>query len=317
MIRVMGKEYPEQLKFKTGELKIAKVRWTFFLLLILSLAASFATLAIISLGTIIYIYPAFAAIQIIGTVISLHTFRDRYLKDKNIRIIGFNKDREFLGSAFEKRIYLYVLELSHKTKLKKPPMVAIQETPIVNAYAIGASRNKALIVVNSATIKYFPEESVLALVAHEFGHVISNDMRNQTFLNCFLHVSNMILTFPIKILMWPISVTIEAYLNINYVSYVIYYVSGFLIDIIALGFVKLITLAYSRRREFHADYAAAKISGKEATLRMLRTFSTMEMPRKNTENATLAFIGNYSFMDILSTHPNWKRRIKYIERKMK
>ncbi|MFC4596864.1 M48 family metalloprotease [Cohnella hongkongensis] len=317
MLRVMGKEYPEQLEFKTGELKIAKVRWTFFVLLVLSLVASFATLTVISFGTFIYIYPAFAAIQIIGAVISLNRFRDRYLQDKNIRVLGFDKNGEFLGSVFEKRIYLYVLELSYKAKLKKPPMFAIQETPIVNAYAMGASRNKALIVVNSATIQYFSEESVLALVAHEFGHVVSNDMRNQTFLNCFLYVSSMILTFPKKILMWPIAVLIEDYFNIRNVSYVIQFLAGFLIDIIAMGIVKLIILSYSRRREFRADYAAAKIMGKEKALKMLREFSSIEMPKNNTEHATMAFIGNYSFLDIFSTHPNWKRRIKYIERKMK
>lgn len=317
MLRVMGKEYPEHLKFKTGELKIARVRFSFFLFIILSLASSFITLTAITLGTLIYIYPIFAAVQIVGMIISLYTYRDRYLKNKNIRVLGFNKNGEFLGTAFEKRIYLYVLELSYKTKLKKPPIVVIQETPIVNAYALGASRNKAMIIVNSATIQHCSEGSVLAIVAHEFGHVVSNDMRNQALLDCLIYVSSMILTFPIKMLIWPFAVIIENYLNIRNVSYVIHIVAGIVIDIIATRLLKLISLAYSRRREFRADYAAAKISGKEATLRMMREFAKMEMPNYKTENATMAFIGNYSFTDIFSTHPNWKRRIKYIERKMK
>jgi Zn-dependent protease with chaperone function len=183
------------------------------------------------------------------------------------------------------------------------------------AYAMGASRNKAMIIVNSATIQHCSEESVLAIVAHEFGHIISNDMRNQAFLNCLVYVSSMILTSPIKMLIWPIAVIIENYLNVRNVSYVIHIVAGIVIDIIATWILKLISLAYSRRREFRADFAAAKISGKQATLKMLREFSRMEMLRYKTEDATMAFIGNYSFTDILSTHPNWKRRIKYIERK--
>src|SRR5690606_26704812 len=149
----------------TGELKIAKTRWMFCFMILLSCVASFAALMIISMGTAIYFYPLFVLMQFVGILINLYGFRNNYIQENNVRSRGCNNDGEFHGYGLETRIYRDVLGRTYKLKRKQPHLVGDQETGEINADAIGASGEKAVVVVKSPTIAHMSEHTVLANVA--------------------------------------------------------------------------------------------------------------------------------------------------------
>jgi heat shock protein HtpX len=313
MINILGKEYPERLDFSKDDIKVGKGRWRFTVIITLLIISTFTTLTIVSAGTLLYAIPGILIFQFIITLFNLFTHRDRYLEKENVRQIGFAEDGSFIGSEYEKKLYLYIVEMADKLRINIP-RVAIEETDEVNAYAIGPTRNKGLIVITSAFLENMSEDAALAVIAHEMGHIVNGDMRNQTFLDLFLAATTTLLTLPIKIVLYPITTVTEEYLGIN-LSNAIYFIVGIIMDIVVMWLLKLISLTYSRRREFRADLFAAKVVGLDRYTKLINEFKNIENPK--VENATLAFFGNVRSLDIFSTHPNWDRRLKFVEKHFK
>jgi heat shock protein HtpX len=317
MLKVFDNEYEENLSWSKGYVRYGKGRIKLASLLLFSMLSSSIVMIVLSMGTWLYLFPIFITLQLIISTYNILTFRSKYLKRDDVRQIGFTADGSFEGSDQEKEVYLFVLELSNKLKLKTPPRVVIQYTNEMNAYAIGSSRNKGLIIITSATMQHMSMKTILSTVAHEMAHIVNGDCVGQMIVNNMAYAAALLIGIPIKIVSWPIAETIERWLGIDYISYVIQFIFGILTDYVLLSITKVFVLAYSRRREFRADLLEAKIMGRDIAIAALQEWRAVSNPRAKVENATMAFVGNLRRFDIFSTHPNWNRRIKYIERKLK
>ena len=62
------------------------------------------------------------------------------------------------------------------------PEVAIFDSPQVNAFATGASRNKALVAVSSGLLQSMTRQEAEAVLAHEISHVANGDMITLTLI---------------------------------------------------------------------------------------------------------------------------------------
>lgn len=79
-------------------------------------------------------------------------------------------------SPVEETLYHTVAELAGLAGLKAVPEVGIYDSPDMNAFATGASRDASLIAFSSALLAQLPPDQIRAVAAHEIGHVANRDM---------------------------------------------------------------------------------------------------------------------------------------------
>ena len=83
------------------------------------------------------------------------------------------------------------------------PEVAIYDSPDVNAFATGASRNHALVAVSTGLLSRLSEREVEAVLGHEVSHVANGDMVTMTLLqgvlNTFVIFFSRVIGFVVRI----------------------------------------------------------------------------------------------------------------------
>ena len=62
------------------------------------------------------------------------------------------------------------------------PEVGMYQSPEVNAFATGATRNSSLVAVSSGLIETLQPDEIEAVVAHEMAHILNGDMVTMTLL---------------------------------------------------------------------------------------------------------------------------------------
>ena len=140
----------------------------------------------------------------------------------------------------------------------------LRPAPDPKAFAIGATRNSALVAVSAGLLNQMNE--VEAVLAHEIGHVANNDMVTLALIQ---GVVNTFVVFLSRIIGHVVDRTILG----NRQGHGIGYFITSLVAQVALGILaSTIVCWFSRQREFRADAAGAK-SGNLA-----RLFSTHSPP---------------------------------------
>jgi heat shock protein HtpX len=131
------------------------------------------------------------------------------------------------------------------------PEVGIFESPAPNAFATGASRNKALVAVSTGLLRSMQRPQVEAVLGHEMTHVANGDMVTLTLVQ---GVVNTFVIFLSRLIAGVISRSEDGRGGAYFLSYmVLQLVFGVLANIIVMWF--------SRRREFRADSGGAKLAG--------------------------------------------------------
>jgi heat shock protein HtpX len=62
------------------------------------------------------------------------------------------------------------------------PEVGTYQSPEVNAFATGATRNSSLVAVSSGLLETLQSDEIEAVVAHEMAHILNGDMVTMTLL---------------------------------------------------------------------------------------------------------------------------------------
>lgn len=145
----------------------------------------------------------------------------------------------------ERFLLATVEELASRAGIGMPD-VAIYEGE-ANAFATGARRNNALVAVSTDLLELMPDHELRAVLAHEVAHIKNGDMITMTLIQGVLS------TFTILI-----SRVIARALTDNGLARL-----GLVIVLQLIGSVAnaVVICAYSRRREFAADRAAAELLG--------------------------------------------------------
>lgn len=314
MFRMGGKITDERIKVKVGEVKYRKGVFIAFGVIALMSIFMALTLTALSGGMFLMIVPFFMFFQVTAAIIGSMTMRWRYLKQNHVREIGYTADNSFLGTEYEERIYRVVGEMSAKLGIKCPK-VAVEYTNEINAYAIGFSKNKGLVVFTTGLLNSISEDSVCAITAHELGHIVSGDMMGKTIANCLQYMFTMIIGLAIKILLFPVILAARAH-GAYLIEAVVYLSLSIVIDWILFGLSQMIILGYSRRREFKADLFAAKLVGKDAVTIALSEINNAYIVVPPSKGV-YGYAGVQRMFDIFSTHPAMRRRIAYVQKKAK
>lgn len=205
-----------------------------------------------------------------------------------------------------------VEELSREAGIKMPE-VGIFPAYESNAFATGWNRNDALVAVSQGLLERFSPDEVRAVLAHEIGHVANGDMVTLAL------VQGVVNTF----------VMFFARIIGNFVDKVIfkneegqgiaYYVATIVAELILGILASIIVMWFSRKREYRADDAGARLAGTGAmisALQRLRSEQGVPVQMPSTLNAFGINGGlKQGLAGLLMSHPPLEDRIEALRRR--
>ncbi len=184
------------------------------------------------------------------------------------------------------------------------PEVAIYDGP-PNAFATGASKNKSLVAVSTGLLQSMQRGEVEAVLGHEIGHVANGDMITLTLIT---GVVNTFVIFFSRI----IGHTVDRVVFRNEEGLGIGYIIGSILAQIVLSILaSILVMWFSRRREFRADAAGARLVGRTEMIGALEALS--RGPQEPLPQEMQAFGisggGKSGFARLFMSHPPIEERI--------
>ena len=200
-----------------------------------------------------------------------------------------------------------VRQLTERAGLPMPE-VGIYDSPEVNAFATGPSRNRSLVAVSSGLLRGMRREEVEGVLAHEVSHIANGDMVTMTLIQ---GVVNAFVMFFARIIANIARNAVD-----EKVSYLVGFVTTIVLDI-AFGILGMMIVSwFSRAREFRADAGAGTLAGKGKMIAALQRLqqNTQMVDNSQPSLATMKIAGSRSGMlALLSTHPPLEARIAALQ----
>lgn len=140
----------------------------------------------------------------------------------------------------------------------KHPEVAIYDSPEINAFATGPSRNNSLVAVSTGLLRAMDRDEAEAVLGHEVSHVANGDMVTMALLQGVLN------TFVI-VLARIVGRVVDGFISGNRESSgggLAYYAIVFVLEMVFGLLASIIAMWFSRHREFRADAGGAYLAGK-------------------------------------------------------
>ncbi|MBS0925985.1 protease HtpX [Providencia sp. JGM181] len=194
----------------------------------------------------------------------------------------------------------------------KMPQVAIYHAPDINAFATGARRDASLVAVSTGLLENMSRDEAEAVIAHEISHVANGDMVTMTLLQ---GVVNTFVIFISRILA-QVAAGFMSNNNDNESESsngnpMVYFAVSMVLEIVFGILASIITMWFSRHREFHADAGSAKLVGREKMIAALQRLKTSYEPQE--EGRLMAFCINgrgKAFSELFLSHPPLDKRIE-------
>jgi heat shock protein HtpX len=195
------------------------------------------------------------------------------------------------------------------------PRVAVVDTPMPNAFAIGRSPSKATVSATTGLLALLSPAELEGVLAHELTHVQNRDVLVMTIASFFASIASFIVQmgFWFGLGMDDRDDSGPGFLVVIVVSALVYIVS----------FVLLQTL--SRYREFAADRGSAIITGRPSALSsaLIKISGTMDqIPQRDMRAASGELAAFYIFppkakqtvATLFSTHPPLEARLAALQK---
>ena len=188
------------------------------------------------------------------------------------------------------------------------PEVAIFDSPEPNAFATGASRNKALVAVSTGLLRGMKQDEVEAVLGHEVSHIANGDMVTLTLIQGVLN------TFVI-FLSRVIGHFIDRVILKNEQGYGLGYFASVIVLQILLGIAaSAVVCWFSRKREFRADAGGAQLAGRRKMVDALSRLQSYQGGASTLpENMSAFGIRGGAMAKLFSTHPPLEARIAALQ----
>jgi heat shock protein HtpX len=198
------------------------------------------------------------------------------------------------------------------------PRVAIAQTPMPNAFAVGRSPKSATVCATTGILQLLDPAELEAVLGHEITHVINRDVVVMTIASFFASIAAFITQFGF-LFGGGFGGGNRNDQNNN----------GFFIVILVSAAVYVISFlllqALSRYREFAADRGSAIITGRPSALisALMKISGTMQrIPQRDLRAASSELAAFYIFppkakesiTNLFSTHPPLEARIERLQR---
>jgi heat shock protein HtpX len=192
------------------------------------------------------------------------------------------------------------------------PRVAVADTDMPNAFALGRSPRNATVCATTGIMNVLSPAELEGVMAHELTHVQNRDVMVMTIASFFATIAAYIVQFGFFFGGGGDDDDDGGFLYLLIVSLVVYAISFFLIQ------------ALSRYREFAADRGSALITGRPSALAsaLLKISGTMDRIPQQDLRAQSQLAAFYIFPpgakaavgNLFSTHPPLEKRLAALQR---
>ncbi|TFW72320.1 protease HtpX [Methylotenera oryzisoli] len=186
----------------------------------------------------------------------------------------------------------------------KMPEVAIFDTPEVNAFATGMTKNSSLVAVSSGLLNAMTRDEAEAVLAHEVSHIANGDMVTLTLIQ---GVVNTFVMFLSRVIGYVVDkVVFKTERGTGPAFFITMMIAQFVLGILA----SMIVMWFSRQREFRADAGAAKLSSKNKIIAALQRLQAQHEPSALPEQmAAFGISGKGGLSKLFASHPGLDERI--------
>lgn len=235
-----------------------------------------------------------AVIGFAGSIISLMMSKTMAKHGMGVQVI------ENPRSETEAWLVAVVQEQAQKAGIGMPE-VGIFESAEPNAFATGANRNSALVAVSTGLLRNMNRDEVEAVLGHEVSHVANGDMVTMALLQ---GVVNTFVVFLSRLLADLFAKDENG--NVNYMKYM----AISMVFQIGFGFLaSLITMWYSRQREYRADAGGADLASNTKMIRALEALQRQHEPQDLPGQLAAFGISGKKASELFMTHPPLEKRI--------
>jgi len=190
------------------------------------------------------------------------------------------------------------------------PEVAIFNSPVVNAFATGMSRNSSLVAVSSGLLEMMTKDEAEAVIGHEISHIANGDMVTLTLIQ---GVVNTFVLFFSRVIGYTVDkVIFKTRQGTGPAFFITMIISELLLGILA----SIVVMWFSRQREYRADIGGGQLAGNKkmiAALQRLKTqYESSALPKSI---AALGISGEQGMglKELFSTHPSLDDRIARLQ----
>jgi heat shock protein HtpX len=187
----------------------------------------------------------------------------------------------------------------------KMPEVGIFDTPEVNAFATGMSRNNSLVAVSSGLLQQMSKGEAEAVIGHEIAHVANGDMVTLALIQGVVNTFVMFLSRVIGHLVDKIVFKTERGQGPAF------FVTMIIAEVVLGILASTIVMWFSRKREFRADMGGASLAGKQNMIGALERLASLHPAPLPEKMAAFGIAGGGAsgLKRLFMTHPPLQERI--------
>ncbi|MHB8743488.1 MAG: protease HtpX [Sulfuricaulis sp.] len=187
------------------------------------------------------------------------------------------------------------------------PQVAVYDSPDLNAFATGMTRNSAMVAVSTGLLQTMNQDEAAAVLGHEITHVSNGDMVTmaliQGVLNTFVIVLSRVVGYVVDRVILK---------NDRDSMGIGFFISSMAAQILLGVLASIVVMWFSRGREFRADAGGAKLAGRDKMIAALERLKAAQEPAPlPAQIAAFGISGSRDggFMRLFMSHPPLDERI--------
>ncbi len=187
----------------------------------------------------------------------------------------------------------------------KMPEVAVFDSPEVNAFATGMTKNSALVAVSSGLLNAMSKDEAEAVLAHEVSHIANGDMVTLTLIQ---GVVNTFVMFFSRVIGYTVDkVVFKTEKGTGPAFFITMIIAELLLGVLAT----MVVMWFSRQREFHADAGAARLSSAKKMIAALQRLQAVHEPSVLPKQMVASGIagGQSNWAGLFASHPSLSARI--------
>ncbi len=192
----------------------------------------------------------------------------------------------------------------------KMPEVAIFDSPEVNAFATGMTKNSSLVAVSTGLLRGMTKEEAEAVLGHEISHAANGDMVTMALIQ---GVVNTFVMFFSRVIGYVVDkVVFKTERGTGPAFFVTMIVAELVLGILA----SIIVMWFSRQREFRADRGGASLAGRQAMINALKRLQAQHDPQPLPEKMSAFGISGArsgGLKALFMTHPPLEDRIAALQ----
>mgnify|MGYP000197521397 CR=1 FL=1 len=264
----------------------------------------------------LFLLTNLAVMVVFGLVLSLTGIQSSSVQGLMIMALLFGFGGSFVSLLMSKWMALRsvggeVIEQPRNERERWLVNTLATHAPDINAFATGARRDASLVAVSTGLLQNMSPDEAEAVIAHEISHIANGDMVTMTLIQ---GVVNTFVIFISRILAQLAAGFMGGNRDEGEESNgnpLIYFAVATVLELVFGILASIITMWFSRHREFHADAGSAKLVGREKMIAALQRMKTSYEPQEATSMMALCINGkSKSLSELFMTHPPLDKRIE-------